>query len=363
MSQFQVPHSTSTVRVRIIDTTSHIIVPFDMGAPPIKGHETLDCPSYAFLIEHASGRNLLYDLGVRKDPENLAPVVVEHIRRNGWHVSAESNVRDLLEQHGVDPKSIEAIIWSHWHYDHTGDPSTFDSFTALIVGPGCKNTFLPGYPSNEGSPILESDYAGRELRELDFTTDELHIGQFDAVDYFGDGSFYLLDAPGHTVGHICALARVATSPPSFIFMGGDCCHHSGELRPSRYLPLPDSIDPNPLAGVNGHTDAGTDIVCPGAIFEHLHRDGDRTKPFYGQARPGIPLCDPEVAEETIIKVQEADVDPHVLVVIAHDMYLRGVVDFFPESANDFVRKGWVGKCRWRFLKDFGGAIVQGRSKF
>ncbi|KAL3495817.1 beta-lactamase-like protein [Aspergillus germanicus] len=363
MSRFQVRQSTSTVRVRIIDTTSHIIVPFDMGAPAIKGHETLDCPSYAFLIEHPSGRNLLYDLGVRKDPENLAPVVVEHISRNGWHVSARSNVREQLEQHGVNPKSIKAIIWSHWHYDHTGDPSTFESSTALIVGPGFKDTFLPGYPSNEGSPILESDYAGRELREFDFTTEKLRIGQFGAVDYFGDGSFYILNAPGHTVGHITALARVTASPPSFIFMGGDCCHHSGELRPSRYLPLPDSIIPNPLAGLNGYGGDGGEAPCPGAIFEHLLRDGDRTKPFYGQARPGITLCDPEVAEETIVKVQEADGDPNVLVVIAHDMHLRGVVDFFPEAANEFVRKGCVAKCRWRFLKDFGGAIARGQSKF
>lgn len=39
---------------------------------------------------------------------------------------------------------------------------------------------------------------GRNLREVNFDTDAngLRIGRFQAIDYYGDGSFYLLDAPG-----------------------------------------------------------------------------------------------------------------------------------------------------------------------
>ena len=42
--------------------------------------------------------------------------------------------------------------------------------------------------------------SGRNLREIDFSAEEgqtaFKIGRFDAYDYFGNGSFYLLDAPG-----------------------------------------------------------------------------------------------------------------------------------------------------------------------
>jgi glyoxylase-like metal-dependent hydrolase (beta-lactamase superfamily II) len=50
-------------------------------------------------------------------------------------------------------------LFSHWHWDHIGDPSSFPSTTELIVGQGFSDVMLPGYPSNPDSPIRESDYA------------------------------------------------------------------------------------------------------------------------------------------------------------------------------------------------------------
>jgi glyoxylase-like metal-dependent hydrolase (beta-lactamase superfamily II) len=94
----------------------------------------------------------------------------------------------------VDEKS--AHLCSHFHWDHTGNPSTFPETTALMVGPGTKANFLPGYPVDPTSHILESDYAGRELHEVEFANIPLKIGPFRAIDWFGDGSFYLLDSPG-----------------------------------------------------------------------------------------------------------------------------------------------------------------------
>jgi glyoxylase-like metal-dependent hydrolase (beta-lactamase superfamily II) len=349
-AEFPVPSSSSVVDVRIIDTTTKILGQLNLITPVIKGNEWVEMPSYAFLVEHSSGRKLLFDLGNRTDWEKLPPMIVGYIRDHEWKINVEQGVADQLEEHGVSRKSIEAIIWSHWHWDHTGDPTTFDPSTVLIVGPGFKEKFVPGYPVNEQCPVLDSDYTGRKLRELSFTADNsVKIGRFDAIDYFGDGSFYVLDAPGHTVGHLCGLARVTASPPSFILMGADCCHHSGEMRPSKYLPLPNSIAPNPLEPASAS-------ACPGALFEHLLQEGDRTKPFYAQKQPGAFFCEPEIAEQTIEKVQEADATGTVLVVVAHDKHLKGVVDFFPKYANDFVAKGHVEKARWVFLKDFKEAL-------
>jgi hypothetical protein len=151
---------------------------------------------------------------------------------------------------------------------------------------------------------------------------------------------------------MCGLARVTNNPSSFIFMGGDACHHGGEFRPSQYLPLPESIYPHPL-------DLKSKTPCPGSLFDDLYRDGDKTKPFYTIARlddgKGV-AHDADEAEATIGKVIEADARDEVLVVMAHDESLLSVMDFFPEYANDFMQKGWVNEGRWLFLKDFAKAV-------
>lgn len=191
----------------------------------------------------------------------------------------------------LDWRHAYKVWFSHWHWDHIGDPSSFPSTTELIVGQGFSDAMLPGYPSNPESPIRESDYAyvcwsfalqsetnltfvsrGRKLREIRFDSpDAFQIGKFPAVDYFGDGSFYFLDSPGHAIGHLCGLARTTVNPPTFILMGGDICHDPGIFRPSEYLPVPSSITPNPL-------NLESDIpFCPGSAFEELqHSRGRKT---------------------------------------------------------------------------------------
>ena len=67
-----------------------------------------------------------------------------------------------------------------------------------MVGPGFRETELPGFPENKDAKILQADYDGRTLRQIDFDVESkgLRIGGFRAVDWFADGSFYLLETRG-----------------------------------------------------------------------------------------------------------------------------------------------------------------------
>lgn len=202
---------------------------------------------------------------------------------------------------------------------------------------------LPGFPENPDSPIRESDYANRNLREIKFETD-LRIGQFPAFDYFGDGSFYLLDSPGHAIGHLCGLARTTNgTEDSFVLLGGDICHYAGIFRPSKHLPVPDAISPHPCIA---HADVP---FCPGTAFVELQRSRKRspTDSLYDMTfGHDIPL-----AQNTATWLQELDADERIFVIIAHDSTVRDGVDHFPKSLNSWKAKGWGKSLKWAFFRD------------
>ena len=189
-----------------------------------------------------------------------------------------------------------------------------------------------------------SIYSGRNLREITFEgPGSLKIGKFSAFDYFGDGSFFLLDTPGHAVGHLCGLARTTTSPDTFILLGGDVCHYPGILRPSKHLPVPPEITPHPCC-----PDSNT-AFCPGAAFDELQasRGREPTDTLFD-------LCfglDVALATKTVSELQEIDCDENVFVIIAHDSTVRDAVPHFPNSLNTWKEKGWGAKTRWGFFRD------------
>ncbi|KIX03814.1 uncharacterized protein Z518_07367 [Rhinocladiella mackenziei CBS 650.93] len=348
IKRFQVP-AGATAQVSIIDSTTKINkirAEYLMG-PAMSGLEYMpEIPTWSFLVESATGRKALYDLGVPPNWKEFAPTVVETLHKRGWEIEAEIHVVDILKENRVDPTDINAIVWSHWHWDHLGDPSTFPPNTELVVGPGFKEAFFPGWPAKPDSPVRESDFIGRSVREVEFGQDSIQIGQFKAIDFFGDGSFYLLDTPGHAIGHLGGLARTTSNPDTFMFFGGDLCHHGGEIRPSPYLPLPKQIDL--------HFPGLSRMSCPGADLEALQTSRARKidEPFFDPAM-GLSI---EEAIRTIKKTQEADGDDDVLFIYAHDSSVRRVADLFPLKANDWKAKGWREKMLWDFLNDFREAM-------
>lgn len=53
---------------------------------------------------------------------------------------------------------LDAIVWSHWHWDHIGNGSKFPPSTNIVVGPGFTENFVPGYPENPDGLVLSSDF-------------------------------------------------------------------------------------------------------------------------------------------------------------------------------------------------------------
>ena len=106
----------------------------------------------------------------------------------------------------------------------------------MIVGPGSISHCAPGYPSHPSSKfdgrIWDASLRSFPLTELPPPSSDSPewkpLGPFPhTYDFFSDGSFYLIDAPGHMQGNLAGLARVRTRERrewKWVLLGGDCAH-------------------------------------------------------------------------------------------------------------------------------------------
>ncbi|KAG8220915.1 beta-lactamase-like protein [Butyriboletus roseoflavus] len=179
-------------------------------------------PSLAFSLRHSkTGYQVVFDLGIRRDIDSLPPGVRNRISHFDFQPQVPQSVSESLRKGGVTSEDVDAVVVSHLHWDHLGDPDPFTR-ALFVVGEGCKVVLAKGYPYCPGClyslrpPSRLNEHAS--LRRQDMNTS---IGPFPkAYDYFGDGSMYIVDAPGHLQGHVNVLAR--TSPNgSWILLGGD----------------------------------------------------------------------------------------------------------------------------------------------
>ncbi|GKZ27876.1 hypothetical protein AbraIFM66951_006969 [Aspergillus brasiliensis] len=137
-----------------------------------------------------------------QEPVNAVSPAVVYVKATTVVSDCTWDVAAVLDEDesglGIRTTDVEAIVWSHNHFDHTGDPSRFPSTTELVVGPGVAASSWPGHSSNPDGIVLDSEAAGRPVLEISFESPNNHkplrVGRFNAVDYFGDRSFYLLNA-------------------------------------------------------------------------------------------------------------------------------------------------------------------------
>lgn len=107
------PPSSNTVNVRIIDTTSRIACKADFFLSPNLGDlQDMEVNAFSFLIENPrNGQKLVFDLGVRKDWENLAAPMVKRLLKQGFQMNVEKGVSEILQEENVSLKDINAVIW------------------------------------------------------------------------------------------------------------------------------------------------------------------------------------------------------------------------------------------------------------
>ncbi|OAA74893.1 Beta-lactamase-like protein [Akanthomyces lecanii RCEF 1005] len=205
-------------------------------------------PSWRFLVSHkTSNTKLWFDLGMSTDLADYPPAIQAIHQKMFNATPAVNTLADDLKSLNLSGNDIKFVIASHAHWDHI--------FPAKQFLPNAK-------PATEDSHyderIWNPQAAELPISELPSPVDEpekwTSLGTFDrAYDFFGDGSFYVIDSPGHMTGNLSALCRTKTRDGQlrWILLGGDCLHSTQFLQnpeaPFGHIPQSPSgcIEENP----------------------------------------------------------------------------------------------------------------------
>ncbi|KAJ7187844.1 hypothetical protein C8R46DRAFT_1023391 [Mycena filopes] len=302
-TELSIPPSTATVSVTAFDVSTDpraVCVP--TGAffqPVLPGHETLHFPLFAFLVEHkAQDWRVMFDLGARKD----------------------------------------------------SDMSKFPASTSLVFG---------GATATETHVSEPSD--GRKLVPLNLTESPLEIGGFKAHDFFGDGSFYVLDVPGRP-----------TEPDSSPARHGPCLRpgagHPQYFRlHGRRLPAItlECSAPRPpcISTPHAPTTSSQRPATPShaAHFTPLDAEGhfalaERHTPLLAPSTAGG-YADVPTTTASIATIGGFNASADVLVVLAHDHSLVPAIGPFPVSLDAWKAKGFKDQVTWAFIEKTNPAFV------
>jgi len=166
-------------------------------------------PSPAYLIEHPLHGRVLLDTGVKAgDCAYGTPPAYWVPCRN----TADSDAVSQLKGLGFTPRDLRYIVVSHFHGDHVS------GLGALLAGGA------PAVVTTRAEiDVIESPFrvvSGFEASMLQADFKAVLVDQLmqpmpivgTAADLFGDGSLWLIPAPGHTAGHLAALINARPKP-------------------------------------------------------------------------------------------------------------------------------------------------------
>jgi glyoxylase-like metal-dependent hydrolase (beta-lactamase superfamily II) len=255
----------------------HLTLPERLFVTDADPEKRATVPSLSFLIQHSSKSapsrtdKLVFDLGLKRDFSGYREAQQHHIaQRQPTTVSPDA--AESLRKGGLDPKDVDTVMLSHVHWDHVGTPSDFPN-SEFVVGSGTMHLLangggtlypaelfnhdeLPNKRTRELPPTDDDDVSKAFIRQTSHTWRPL-AGFSAAIDFYNDGSLYVIDAPGHLPGHINLFARIA--PKKWVYLGGDCCHDPRILSGEKGIALYDD-GKGGLRSVHADTDEAARTV-------------------------------------------------------------------------------------------------------
>jgi N-acyl homoserine lactone hydrolase len=169
-------------------------------------NEPYEVPVPWFLIQHPKG-NVVIDGGnaveCATDAHKHWGAVADAFRPT---MTVEQGCLNQLKRINVDPASVNYVLFSHLHLDHTGAAGRFPSAVCLVQRKEYEYAFAPDWFARSG--YIRSDFDRPELN--------WHFLEGAATDYydlFGDGTIKIISTPGHSPGHQSFLLQLPNIGP------------------------------------------------------------------------------------------------------------------------------------------------------
>jgi len=144
-------------------------------------------------------------------------------------VGPRKSICEQLAKRNVGGNEIDSVLFSHAHWDHCRPIDAEFPAACAFFGPGTAEHCSPRDLASEDAKETVQwdgryfDSARQTQSWKEFGGPWVRFGAFEkAMDFFENGSFWIVQAPGHMPGNLCAVAHVGDN--RWVLLGSDCCH-------------------------------------------------------------------------------------------------------------------------------------------
>jgi N-acyl homoserine lactone hydrolase len=245
--------------------TSGSLGGFPKAALQIGGQGNIDWAPVSFYVIKDPRGNIIFDTGNNDktitDAEGWWGPLAKGF---GLKMTKDDAIPAQLGKIGLKTDDIKYVIVGHLHLDHGGNVSQFPNATLVAQNDELKAAWWP----DEGYSVyyIPGDFADtKKMKAVRLNGD---------LDLFGDGTFRLFRAPGHTPGSQFAVVRLKKT--GTVILTSDTVYLKENLDKNLIPPIPGTWSPS-----------GT---YEGYQRIRLIRDTENAQIFYGH--------DPEVFKAT-----------------------------------------------------------------
>lgn len=183
----------------------------------VQGADTavIQLPVFVYVFEHPTRGVVLIDAGFpRRTSVDSADYPGRGMAKTlGLSMEPGGAAVDRLAEAGIDSGAVTHVVLTHMHPDHVGGIEDFPTAKLVVTSDEWAARETGGAL---GKPDLSPFAAHAQVQQV--ALDGGGLGPFVAhLDLFGDGSLLILQAPGHTAGHVSVLLSLRET--TFLFTG------------------------------------------------------------------------------------------------------------------------------------------------